>query len=110
MGHVTMLNACTEAHAFAPLRFAHAVEMWHFGSLASRSLIRQAGTRTGIIRANFVHIFSLFGIPLGLSFLNCIWKANDQDRVAKIRLTIGNFTIKTLTNKGLNRWVNLIKL
>ena len=45
--HVTMLNACAEAHAFAPLRFAHAVEMWYFGSLASRSPIRQAGTRTG---------------------------------------------------------------
>ena len=42
-----MLNACAEAHAFAPLRFAHAVEMWYFGSLASRSPIRQAGTRTG---------------------------------------------------------------
>merc|ERR1711942_575122 len=59
----------TEAHAFAPLRFAHAVEMWYFGSLASRSPIRQAGTRTGKIRPNFVHIFSHFGIPLGLSFL-----------------------------------------
>ena len=45
--HVTMLNACAEAHALAPLRFARAVEMWYFGSLASRSPIRQAGTRTG---------------------------------------------------------------
>ena len=42
-----MLNACAEAHALAPLRFARAVEMWYFGSLASRSPIRQAGTRTG---------------------------------------------------------------
>ena len=34
---MTMLNACAEAHAFAPLRFAHAVEMWYFGSLDSSS-------------------------------------------------------------------------
>ena len=37
-------------HALRPthsLRFARAVEMWHFGSLASGSPIRQAGTRTG---------------------------------------------------------------
>ena len=32
-----MLNACAEAHAFAPLRFAHAVEMWYFGGFASKS-------------------------------------------------------------------------
>ena len=31
--HMTMLNACAEAHAFAPLRCAHAVEMWYFGEL-----------------------------------------------------------------------------
>ena len=30
---MTMLNACAEAHAFAPLRFAHAVEMWYFGGV-----------------------------------------------------------------------------
>ena len=42
-----MLNACAEAHAFAPLRFAHAVEMWYFGSLASRSPTLQAGSSTG---------------------------------------------------------------
>ena len=29
-----MLNACPEAHALAPLRFARAVEMWYFGSLS----------------------------------------------------------------------------
>ena len=34
---MTMLNACAEAHAFAPLRFAHAVEMWYFGGFASKS-------------------------------------------------------------------------
>ena len=64
--HVTMLNACPEAHALAPLRFARAVEMWYFGSLASGSPIRQAGTRTGTTSLNWdLHYNQEFPVRFG---------------------------------------------
>ena len=61
-----MLNACPEAHALAPLRFARAVEMWYFGSLASGSPIRQAGTRTGTTSLNWdLHYNQEFPVRFG---------------------------------------------
>ena len=47
-----MLNACAEAHAFAPLRFAHAVEMWYFGSLDSSS----TDTTTVMYRGGYLQL------------------------------------------------------
>ena len=54
-----MLNACAEAHALAPLRFARAVEMWYFGNPASTLPF------WGILSQIFEHFRYLLGNGLG---------------------------------------------